>query len=146
MVGPTKNVSPRLRIEAECARRGLRSFVQGCADVILGADSDTALILVLGGPHARLILGNGVPDDQAYWFRVWAARGLLWAWDDIGTAAIRTALGDSAWRVREMAAKVVARNQLGDLLPAVLVLRTDPTDRVRSAARRAVAVLTRAAA
>jgi hypothetical protein len=93
-----------------------------------------------------VIFGNGVPDDQAYWFRVWAARGLRWAWDDIGTDAIRTALGDPAWRVREMAAKVVARNRLGDLLPALLVLRTDPTDRVRSAARRAVAVLTRTAA
>lgn len=146
MVGPTENVSPRLRIEAECTRRGLRSFVQSCSDVLLGEDGDTALILVLGGPHARLILGNGVPADQAYWFRVWAARGLLWAWDDVGTDAIRRALGDPAWRVREMAAKVVARNQLGDLLPAVLVLRTDPTDRVRSAAGRAVAVLTRAAA
>jgi hypothetical protein len=114
--------------------------------VLLGEDSDTALILILGGPHARVILGNDVPEDQAYWFRVWGARGLLWAWDDIAMDAIRSALGDPAWRVREMAGKVVARNRLGDLLPAVLVLRTDPTDRVRAAARRAVTVLTRTAA
>jgi HEAT repeats len=139
-------MSPRQRIQIECARRGRVAFGRSCAAVILGDDSDTALILVLGGEHARHILEHAVPDDQAYWFRVWAARGLLWAWDDAGMDAIRTALGDSAWRVREMAAKVVARNQLGDLLPAVVMLRADPIERVRSAARRAVAALTRVGA
>jgi hypothetical protein len=122
------------------------AYARGCAALILGDDSDTALIVVLGAGHARQILDNGVPDDQAYWIRVWAARGLLWAWDDAGIDAIRAALRDPAWRVREMAAKVVARHQLGDLLPAVAVLRTDPTERVRSAAHRAVAVLTRVGA
>jgi hypothetical protein len=145
-VSPHGYVSPRQRIEAESARRGRMAFVRGCADVILGDDSDAALIVVLGAGHARHILDDGVPDDQAYWFRVWAARGLLWVWDDIGVDAIRKALADPAWRVREMAAKVVARHQLGDLLPAVVVLRTDPVVRVRSAAQRAVAVLTRVGA
>ncbi len=139
-------VSPRQRIEAECARRGRVALVRGCADLILGDDSDTSLIVQLGAGHARTILEHGVPEDQAYWFRVWAARGLLWAWDDAGTDAIRHGLADPAWRVREMAAKVVARHLLGDLLPAVVVLRTDPVPRVRSAAQRAVTVLTRAGA
>jgi len=146
MVSPNAYLSPRQRIEGESARRGRVAFVRGCADLIRGDDSDAALIVVLGAGHARHILDDGVPEDQAYWFRVWAARGLLWVWDDLGTDAIRNALADPAWRVREMAAKVVARHQLGDLLPAVVVLRTDPTARVRSAAHRAVAVLTRAGA
>ena len=138
--------SPRQRIEAECARRGRVAFVRGCAEIILGQDGDTGLIVALGAGHAQHILDDGVPDDQEYWLRVWAARGLLWVWDDVGIDAIRQALGDPAWRVREMAAKVVARHQLGDLLPVVVVLRTDPVDRVRSAAQRAVAALTRAGA
>ncbi len=120
--------------------------MRGCAELILGDDRDAGLIVVLGAGHARHILDDGVPDDQAYWFRVWAARGLLWVWDDVGMDAVRAALADPAWRVREMAVKVVARHQLGDLLPVVLVLRTDPTDRVRSAAQRAVVVLTRVGA
>jgi hypothetical protein len=138
--------SPQQRIEAESDRRGRVAFARGCAELILADDSDSALILILGGPHAEVILGHGTPDDQTYWFRVWAARGLLWAWDDVAEHAIRVALGDPAWRVREMAAKVVARNRLGDLLPALLVLRTDPVERVRVAAHRAVTVLTRTGA
>jgi len=145
-VSPHAYASPRQRIEAECARRGRLAFVRGCAELILGEDGDPALIVVLGAGHAQHILDDGVPDDQEYWLRVWAARGLLWVWDDVGTDAIRQALDDPAWRVREMAAKVVARHQLGDLLPVVVVLRTDPVDRVRSAANRAVAALTRAGA
>jgi HEAT repeat protein len=52
------------------------------------------------------------------------------------------ALADEAWRVREMAAKVVARRRLGDALTAVAALQQDPVPRVRAAAARALAVLT----
>ena len=52
------------------------------------------------------------------------------------------ALTDDAWRVREMALKVVARHRLDDGLTAVLPLRGDPVPRVRQAAERAVARLT----
>ena len=45
-------------------------------------------------------------------------------------------------KLREMAAKVVARHLVGDLLSAVADLRTDPVPRVRAAADRAVARLT----
>jgi len=38
---------------------------------------------------------------------------------------------DDAWRVREMAAKVVARHLLGDLMSNVANLRSDPVARVR---------------
>jgi hypothetical protein len=55
-------------------------------------------------------------------------------------------LQDTEWRVREMAAKVVARHLVGDALPTVTVLRDDPTPRVRAAAHRAVLALTAAGA
>lgn len=45
---------------------------------------------------------------------------------------------DSAWRVREMAAKVVAKRRIGDALPMVAALRDDPVPRVRRAAERAL--------
>jgi HEAT repeat protein len=74
---------------------------------------------------------------------VWAARGLLYAWDDRATAAILRATADDAWRVREMAAKVIPRHGVGDALSAVTELRNDHVPGVRSAAERAVAMLRR---
>jgi hypothetical protein len=142
--------SPRQRVEAECARRGRQAVVRDCASLLLGDDSDGGLIVVLGGAHARLILDSGLPESQAYWLRVWAGRGLLWALDEQTSAdaldAVRAGLADPAWRVREMAAKVVARHSLGDLLSAVVPLRADAVARVRAAAHRAVAALTKSGA
>jgi hypothetical protein len=106
---------------------------------------DPALLLALAGPGAGTFL-DGQPRDDTYWLRVWGARGLLWAWDDSARPAVRQALRDEHWRVREMAAKVVARHELGDTLPVVAGLRDDPVPRVRAAATRAVAVLTAAGA
>jgi hypothetical protein len=120
--------------------------VAGCVRLITGADTDAALIVALGGPHARRLLDRPMADEQRYWLRVWAVRGLLWAWDDAGLGGVRSALADPAWRVREMAAKVVARHLLGDLLRVVVELRDDPQPRVRAAASRAVTALTRAGA
>ena len=71
---------------------------------------------------------------------------LLHHWDPAATAAIIGAAHDQAWRVREMAAKVVARHQVGDALDAVAALRTDEVERVRTAAGRAVTILTAAGA
>ena len=45
-----------------------------------------------------------------------------------------------------MALKVVARHELGDVMPAVVELREDPVPRVRTAAVRTVTVLTAAGA
>jgi hypothetical protein len=138
-------LKPRERIEAECARRGKDALVAGCVALLEGRETDGELIVVLGGPAALWAVGRGI-EGPRYWRRVWAARGLLWAWDDVALPAIITALGDEAWRVREMAAKVVARHRLGDALPAVADLRHDPTRRVRAAASRAVVLLTAAGA
>jgi hypothetical protein len=140
--------SPQERIEAECARRGRTAVIDGCVALLRGGAADHRLIVALGGPHAEVILGDGPRDDQLYWLRVWAARGLLWVWDatatgaDVATETIMAALTDEAWRVREMAGKVVARHAVGDALPIVADLRDDPVPRVRAVALRAVAVLT----
>ncbi|MEV4533522.1 HEAT repeat domain-containing protein [Asanoa sp. NPDC049518] len=141
---------PRTRILAECERRGRDAVVDGCMALLSGADDrDVPLIVVLGGPATSWALdpeGGGPGSSRWYWVRVWAARGLLWAWEDRAASTVVGALGDPEWRVREMAAKVIARHLVGDALTAVTELRTDPIPRVRAAAHRAVVALTAASA
>lgn len=126
---------------AECSRRGAGEVVAGCVTLLQGHEVDGELVVALGGAPARWAVtgGEGGPD---YWLRVWATRGLLYVWDDTAAPAVTAALADEAWRVREMAAKVVARHRLGDALPAVAALADDPVARVRAAAERAVIRLT----
>ena len=133
--------SPQQRVEAECRRRGQRAVVDGCARLIGGDYSDVGLITALAGRGAAKFF-DGREHDDTYWFRVWGARGLLWAWDGNATGALTAACRDEPWRVRERAAKVVARHLVGDLLSAVADLRIDPVPRVRAAADRAVTRLT----
>jgi len=134
--------TPRQRIAAEGRRRGRAALAAGCMDLLTGRGADDGLILALGGEPARYVLDGGEGGREGYWPRVWAARGLLHAWDDQATAAIIAAAGDDAWRVREMAAKVVARHRVGDALDAMSGLQDDAVPRVRQAAGRAIAVLT----
>jgi hypothetical protein len=119
--------------------------VAGCAGLLRTGEGDVSLILALGGPAAGRFLDGSARRDR-YWLRVWGARGLLWAWEDTAAAVIPGALADEAWRVREMAAKVAAKHLVGDALPIVADLRTDPVQRVRAAADRAVRMLTAAGA
>jgi HEAT repeat protein len=135
-------LTPRQSIELECCRRGTAEVVAGCVDLLGRRDADDVLIFAIGGPGARSVLDGG----QQYWLRVWAARALLYAWDDMARGAVLGALADEAWRVREIAAKVVARRLLGETLAAVAELRQDPVGRVRLAAERATAILTAAGA
>jgi hypothetical protein len=135
------DLTPQQRVEAECRRRGKRAVVDGCARLIRGDYADAGLITALA-PDGSAKFFDGRKHDDTYWFRVWGARGLLWAWHDSATGALLAAFDDEAWRVREMAAKVVARHLVGDALPAVAKLRDDPVPRVRAAADRAVARLT----
>jgi len=134
--------TPRQSIAAECQRRGKLAVVSGCIDLLERREVDDGLILALGGPPAEYVLSGHEGGREGYWPRVWAARGLLHAWDDGATAAIIQATADDAWRVREMAAKVIARYRVGDALPAVAGLLDDVVPRVRVAAERAVAALT----
>jgi hypothetical protein len=118
--------------------------VAACIDLLAGGDADGRIVTLLGGPQAMEVIHGEHRTDQSYWLRVWAARGLLWAWDDAALDAVCRAMSDDAWRVREMCCKVVARNRVEDALPAVAELQTDPVERVRRAAARAVVMLTEA--
>ena len=140
----TSNMTPQQRITAECARRGRQALITGCVKLLYGryAEVDDTLVSALGGEHGVNVLDGADGGKGGYWPRVWAARGLLHAWDDIATDAIIHATEDEAWRVREMAGKVVARHRVGDALDAVAGLRADPVPRVRAAAQRAVVILT----
>jgi HEAT repeat protein len=135
-------LTPRESIELERGRRGTVEVVACCVRLLGRRDADDALVFAIGGPGARSVLDGG----QQYWLRVWAARALLYARDEMARAAVLDALADEAWRVREMAAKVVARRLLGEALAAVAELRQDPVSRVRLAAERATAILTAAGA
>jgi hypothetical protein len=136
-------LTPRQSVAAECERRGMAAVVSGCIGLLQGRDDvDDALVLALGGPAAEAVLDGRYGGKAGYWPRVWAARGLRHAWDGRATAAIIGATSDDAWRVREMAARVIARHRVGDALAAVSELRNDPVPRVRGAADRAVVLLT----
>lgn len=135
-------MSPKQRVAAECARRGRAAVIAGCADLLDGRDVDDELVVALGGPPAEYVLSGREGGRTGYWPRVWAARGLLHEWDDSALPALARALEDPAWRVREMAAKVVIHHRVGGLVDAVSPLREDPIARVRAASERAVRTLT----
>jgi hypothetical protein len=121
-------LTPRQSVELECARRGEAEVVACCVELLAGHDVDDELVLAIGGPAARSVLDGG----QRYWLRVWAMRALLYAWHDTARPAVLAGLADQAWRVREMAARVIAHRQLGEALTGVAELRDDPVPRVRS--------------
>jgi len=116
--------------------------ISGCIRLLEGREVDDGLVLALGGEPAEYVLSGREGGRNGYWPRVWAARGLLHVWDDRAAAAIIRAAADEAWRVREMAAKVVARHKVDDALGAMADLQRDEVPRVRAAAGRAIAALT----
>jgi hypothetical protein len=138
-------LTPRQSVELECARRGHQQVVDGCVKLLRRRDVDDNLIMALGGPAGRVVLDDGPAQRNQYWGRVWGARGLLYAFDERAVPAIIDALHDEHWRVREMAAKVIARHKIDAAMTAVAGLRDDPVPRVRTAGERAVMVLTAAA-
>jgi hypothetical protein len=133
---PHWHKTPRQSVEQECERRGLATVVKGCSDLLNGKPVDDELILALGGPPAEWVR-TGEPSGPDYWLRVWGARGLLYAWGDSARPALLRALSDEAWRVRDMALKVVARHGLQEAIGQVERLRDDPCARVRASAARA---------
>ena len=128
--------TPREGVEQECARRGKRAVVDGCVDLLVNRGADPDLIVALGGPPARWAK-SGEASGPTYWLKVWAARGLLHNWDEVAVPAVISVLDDDAWRVREMALKVVARHKIGEAAPIVARLEKDSSPRVRAAAERA---------
>lgn len=140
--GSRWDLTPRQSVEQECGHRGTAEVVAGCVELLGGRDADVPLVYALGGPAAAAVLGPHPYRDQRYFLRVWGARGLLYAWDDSARDAVCAALADESWRVREMAAKVVAKRGLGEALSTVAGMQHDPVPRVRAAAARATAILT----
>lgn len=134
-------VTPRVSIEAECRRRGKASLVSGCL-AQLGGEVEPELLRALAGPAGEKFL-DGAEHSDTYWLRVWALRGIGWAWDPSAAPSVSACLRDPHWRVREMALKVVARHLLDETM-SVARLRDDPVLRVRRAAERALDSLTKA--
>lgn len=137
-------VTPRQSVEAECDRLGKPIVVSGCIAVLERREFDDALVLALGGPAASQVLAGREGGRGGYWPRVWVTRALLYAWEDRATPAVIRATTDDSWRVREMAAKVIAHHRLEDAFGAVLGLQDDPVARVQAASERAIKELTRA--
>ena len=133
--------APRESITRASARYGSHVVVAACVDLLHDRPVTADLVRVLGGPRADLTADR---PATAYWLRVWALRGLLWNWDEVAGPEVCDALADPQWRVREMAARVVARHAIGDALPGIAALRMDPHPRVRAVAVRALARLTAA--
>jgi hypothetical protein len=141
---PIASMTPRDRVESEVARRGPAAVADDCIALLRGSTDLKHLRSVAGAGANKYF--DGKEHHDLYWFRVWALRGLLWSWDPRAEAEVCRALSDEAWRVREMAAKVVARHLVGEAGPALAALTDDPVPRVRQAAEHARVRLTANAA
>jgi hypothetical protein len=134
-------MTPKQSVLFECERRSPVAVVRDCVAILSGKKPDTEFLRVIGGPSADVILDGRAGGLKGYWPRVWAARGLLHVWNDTATEAIISATTYESWRVREMAAKVIASHHVAAAIDAVVVLLDDENARVRSAAGRAFRVV-----
>ena len=103
----------------------------------VGGEGDAELILALGGPPARWVV-TGESSRTSLLAAGLGTAGPALGVGRHGASSVEAALHDDAWRVREMALKVVARHRLEDTLATVADLREDSTARVRAAASRAL--------
>ena len=138
--------SPADRAGAAADALGDRELVRWCADLLTGG-------AVYGDPAGpdpgwlagRMVSGWGSPDQltgsTAYWARVWAARTLLYVWDDEATTAVVGCLTDPHWRVREMGLKVCARWEVAQAVASAVTMLADDRARVRAAAVRLLGVV-----
>lgn len=126
------------RIAHAVERYGEPRVVAFAVGLLQARNEGDDILLYLGGRHARGVL-DGAP--ALYWPEVWGARTLNYVWDQgagAATSAVLSGLGNQAWRVREMCAKVCVARAIGgpETLTALLA---DEVARVRSAAARALA-------
>src|ERR1019366_846350 len=119
-------MTPRQSVEAECVRRGAREVVATCVAILRGETVEAEMLVVLAGPGAVQVLRGAAGGVTGYWPRVWALRGLLYAWDETAVAVVVNSANDGSWRVREMCAKVVARHRVDDALEVMADLTKDP--------------------
>jgi hypothetical protein len=130
-------LTPRASVEHESERVGRDAVVDKCVDILNRRGVDSAFLYVIAGPAAGAVLDGREGGIDGYWPRTWAARALLYAWQDRAIPAVLAAATDDSWRVREMAARVVARHEVDSALEAIVRLERDENPRVRAAAARA---------
>ena len=123
------------RIAAAVEHYGEQNVALNAVTLLRGENAGKDFLLYAGGRHGLGIL-DGAPT--LYWPALWGARALLHVWDDSAAPAVITGLGDQAWRVREMCARVVLMRDL-PAVPELVRLTTDQNARVRAAALRALA-------
>lgn len=140
-------LAPGARVRLLTDGIGVQAVARWASDLLTAGcapdDPDRPSILWLGGDHAAGLLTRHQLTDpvHVYWTRVWAARALLHSWSPTATDAVALALADPAWRVREMAAKVAGRHEIGEVADALAALCADPSRRVRTAAVAALGVV-----
>ncbi|MBC7517345.1 MAG: HEAT repeat domain-containing protein [Microbacteriaceae bacterium] len=125
------------RVAAAVGRYGEADVIERSIALLGGANVGDDFLLYVGGRHAQGVL-DGAP--ALYWPEVWGARALLHVWNQSAVPAIIASLENQAWRVREMAAKVVAHREL-HVAGKLVDLTTDETPRVRAAAAWALAAV-----
>jgi hypothetical protein len=122
---------------------GIHATVDTCLALIDGhVDYDLLPVPLtyLAGVHAIAKLGRGnLPQrNQEHWPRLWGVRALRYVWLQYAEPGVVVALGDSFWRVRETAAKVVALRGLHTAVEPLKRLLRDTEPRVRVAGVRAL--------
>ena len=142
-MGTVWEMSPNRSMLAECQRRSRSDVINDCVAILEGNNLDDDFLFVLVGPGARTVLEAHEGGPWGYWPKVWAAHGLLHVSDEGATSALIGATTDGSWRVREMAAKVIARHGVFPAIDAVVTLSDDANAMVRSAASRAFARIAR---
>lgn len=105
-----------------------------CVALLEGADPEEYAPLL---PH--LAGRPGIAGFPEYWPRVWAARGLLYVWDDSAAGPVLDGLRDEHWRVAEMCLKVSAKRELPAAEDTIRLVDYE-LPRVRAAAVRALGV------
>ena len=141
--GPTW--TPAAGVATAEAALGPASVVAWCCALLTGRlapdDPDGPPLEWIGGAPGTFPLERWRRPDQAYWPRVWAIRALRYVWDSSAEAAVRAALVDESWRVREHACAVVALREVPDAAQQVAALTVDPVPRVRRVACKALAAV-----
>jgi HEAT repeat protein len=137
---PSTRLSPRDLLALLEAHVGSARAAGLCADLLTAEEprDHAATVEFLGGAAGRSLLQDGT-SWKPYWARVWAARGLLYVWDDLAAPAVLDGLADEHWRVAEMCLKVCARRELPCGEDGVRLARHE-LPRVRAAAARALGV------
>lgn len=124
-----------------CRRWGEDEVARRCATLLREDSPDEADLQLLGYLAATPSLTAPRHGTWPSWYPVWAARGLRYAWHPAAAPAAVRALGDDAWRVREMAAHVCRDREIGEAADPLVPLLADPVPRVRDAAARALAAV-----